>query len=226
MNNHSTGFILSLTLLLSVLGIQISVSQNHATIDSDPRAVASASSASPDRRFHSWPKDNFSNSPSILGNPESADISRQIFEATGGVTIFGNVIASDKPDGSTKAAHTGIVSFSTDGQISPVNEKSLGGCSAAVMIDGIYHNYYVFTSITGRKTYYHRTYSILDWKQASSKTLDDSKMPRALCTDGITVYGCFYNGKEGSEARLTLARLDLASDTQTEICTLPLVKIY
>lgn len=103
----------------------------------------------------------------ILNNAEAPDddLVSQIRTATGGITIIGNVIYSDKPEGQTKAAHTGMVSFTTDGTITALNNKSLGGCYSAVELDGVYHNFYVFTSqISHKSTYYHKTYNTEDWK--------------------------------------------------------------
>lgn len=151
-----------------------------------------------------------------------ATLSAQIKEATGGVTIIGNVIYSDKPEGSTTAAHTGMVSFTTDGDITGLNNKSLGGCITGLEFNGVYHNFYVFTSaITKKQTFYHKTYNTETWAQLNSKTITEATTPRAICSDGMNVYGCFFNGLTGEDAEITFAQVDLSTDTQTPICRLP-----
>lgn len=153
--------------------------------------------------------------------PTEGNITEAIRTATGGITIYGNVIYSDKPAGSTKAAHTGMVSFTPDGAITALNDKSLGGCMAAVELNGVYHNYYVFTSaITKKSTYYHKTYDITDWKQIKSKTITDATTPRALCTDGMNVYGCYINDPEGDNPEVYFAKVDIETDTPVKIAGL------
>lgn len=150
------------------------------------------------------------------------DLTSQIRTATGGITIIGNVIYSDKPEGQTKAAHTGMVSFTTDGTITALNGKSLGGCYSAVEMDGVYHNFYVFTSaITKKSTYYHKTYNTEDWKQIKSTTITNEQTPRALCTNGMDVYGCFVNDPDGENPVIVFGKMDLNDNTHTTIATLP-----
>lgn len=150
------------------------------------------------------------------------DLSAQIRSATGGITIIGNVIYSDKPEGQTKAAHTGMVSFTTDGDITALNNKSLGGCYSAVEMDGVYHNFYVFTStITKKSTYYHKTYNTADWVQIKSTTITNEQTPRALCTNGMDVYGCFVNDPDGDNPVIVFGKMDLNDNTHTSIATLP-----
>lgn len=52
---------------------------------------------------------------------------QQMRQATGGVDIWGNVIYSDKPEGSSSAAHLGIWKISTSGEFESVYPTSLGG---------------------------------------------------------------------------------------------------
>lgn len=147
-------------------------------------------------------------------------VEQQIEQATGGVKIIGNVIYSDKPEGSTKAAHTGMVSFTLDGEITALNNKTLGGCYAGIELDGVYHNYYVFTSaITKKNTYYHKTYNTEDWTQIKSTTITDNEMPRALCTNGSDVYGVFVHDAD-SNPIIVFGKVDLTNNTHTTISTL------
>lgn len=160
----------------------------------------------------------------ILNNAEAPDddLVSQIRTATGGITIIGNVIYSDKPEGQTKAAHTGMVSFTTDGTITALNNKSLGGCYSAVELDGVYHNFYVFTSqISHKSTYYHKTYNTEDWKQIKSTTITNEQTPRALCTNGMDVYGCFVNDPDGDNPTIVFGKMDINDNTHTTIAQLP-----
>ena len=109
-----------------------------------------------------------------------------------------------------------MVSFTTDGTITALNNKSLGGCYSAVELDGVYHNFYVFTSqISHKSTYYHKTYNTEDWKQIKSTTITNEQTPRALCTNGMDVYGCFVNDPDGDNPTIVFGKMDINDNTHT-----------
>lgn len=153
--------------------------------------------------------------------PSNNTLANQIRQATGGITINGNVIYSNPAEGQTSGnAHLGIYSFDTSGQNFTELLHGNLGCYAAVVVDGVYYNYVAVQTILGY-TFYARTYSTETWEQLSSKSITNAKTPRALATDGTNVYGCFYNGQSGDNAGYEYGKLDLTTNEHTVICTLP-----
>lgn len=153
--------------------------------------------------------------------PSNNTLANQIRQATGGITINGNVIYSNPAEGQTSGnAHLGIYSFDTSGQNFTELLHGNLGCYAAVVVDGVYYNYVAVQTILGY-TFYARTYSTETWEQLSSKSITNAKTPRALTTDGTNVYGCFYNGQSGDNAGYEYGKLDLTTNEHTVICTLP-----
>lgn len=151
--------------------------------------------------------------------PASTRLTDQIRHATGGITLTGNVIYSDKPEGSDANAHLGMYNFDASGDFEELLRGNLH-CYAAVAVDGVYHNYYAVSTILGA-TFGVKTYNMDTWEELSSKSLTNAKTPRALCTDGTNVYGCFYNGQSGDAAGYEFGKLDLTTSEHTVICALP-----
>ena len=152
----------------------------------------------------------------------NVSLSDQMRQATGGITIVGNVIYSSPAEGQTSGnAHLGIYSFKTDDTGWEELLKGNLGCYAAVAIDGVYYNYVAVKNILGSYNFYCRTYDMETWEEIASKTITNAKTPRALATDGTNVYGCFYNGQSGDAAGYEYGKLDLNTNEHTVICTLP-----
>lgn len=153
--------------------------------------------------------------------PPAKTISDQIREATGGVTIVGNVLFSDPPAGQASgSARLGIYEFGIDNSGWNQLQKNVAACTSAVMIDDVYYNFYVETGVILTR-YYVKTYNTDTWQETGSKTLTNAKLPRALTTDGTTVYGCFHNGLSGDAAGFEYGILDLSTFNHTKICALP-----
>lgn len=158
--------------------------------------------------------------PATLPAP-CGEITRKDY--TGNITIMGNVIYSDKPAGSTAMAHVGMYDVTLSGQFTGVKPTTLGGGWAAVLLDGIYYNYYGVQNASGTITYYARTYNTKTWAQLSSKTITQANIPVALCTDGKSVYGIFFQENAGEDMNYVLASVDVKTNTHTNIMPLPSV---
>lgn len=152
--------------------------------------------------------------------PANNRLADQIRQATGGVTITGNVIYSNKPEGSDQNAHLGMYTFNTDGTNFQELLRGNLGCYAAVPMDGVYYNYVAVQGLFGY-SFYCRTYDMDTWEQLGSTTITNAQTPRALATDGTNVYGCFYNGQSGDAAGYQYGKLDLATNEHTVIRDLP-----
>lgn len=148
------------------------------------------------------------------------NLEQQIRTATGGVMLRGNVIYSTPAPGTETYPHLGIWDFTTSGTFSDVYARNLGGYTG-VLFNNQYHNY-VAQEQNGALTFMHRIYRTTpSWASASMRYLQNTQMPRTLCTDGIAGYGCFPNGKTGTEAGFVFSKLDIDKDVQTVICDLP-----
>lgn len=145
----------------------------------------------------------------------------QIRQATGGILITGNVIYSNPAEGQTEGnAHLGMYTFDLTGTNFTELYRGNLGCYAAVPVDGVYYNYVAINTILGY-FFYCRTYDMETWELLSSKSITNAKTPRALATDGVNVYGCFYNGQSGDAAGYEYGKLDLTTNEHTVICSLP-----
>lgn len=144
----------------------------------------------------------------------SLSVNSTMRQATGNVEIYGNVIYSDKPEGSDKNAHLGIWKINEAGNFSEVYPTSLGGCYSAVCVDGVYHNYYV-QSILGLTLPYYKAYDINTWEQVATPvtSVTAANIPYSLCTDGTNVYGQFHP----STTSWVLGKMDLNTNTYTAI---------
>lgn len=148
-------------------------------------------------------------------------VKEQIRQATGGITMIGNVLFSDPLEGQTTgSARLGIYEFMSDGSSWNPLVAGAPACNSAVAVNGVYYNFY--TEVGAILTrYYVKKYSLETWDELGQTTITNAKLPRALCTNGTTVYGCFYNGQTGDASGFEFGVLDLTSYTHTVICALP-----
>lgn len=154
-------------------------------------------------------------------SPSSPALAEQIRSATGGVMLRGNVIYSTPAAGTENYPHLGMWDFTTSGAFSAVYNRSMLGAYTGVYFNEQYHNY-VAEQSNGVISFTHRIYRTTpSWAQIKMRYLTNTQMPRALCTDGEVGYGCFPNGKTGTEAGFVFAKLDIDKDEQTYICDLP-----
>ena len=164
----------------------------------------------------SYPVQNF-----VLPS-NNASLSEQMRQATGGITLVGNVVYSNPAEGQTSGnARLGMYQFKADNTGWDELYRANLGTWAAIVIDGKYYDFVCKKDILGGDNYYLRVYNIETWEQLSSKTLNYGQMPRAIATDGTDVYGCFFNGQSGDAAGFEYAKLDLTTCNHTSITTLP-----
>lgn len=151
----------------------------------------------------------------------TTSLQEQIRQATGGTTMVGNVLFSDPPTGQTSGnARLGIFEFTTDAKYWNQLVANAPACNASVMVNDVYYNFYAEQG-TILTYYYVKTFSTKTWKELAKTTITNAKLPRALTTDGTTVYGCFWNGKSGDASGYEYGVLNLSNFTHTVICALP-----
>lgn len=148
-----------------------------------------------------------------LSLPSLTSVRDQMRQATGGVDIWGNVIYSDKPEGSDKNAHLGIWKIGLDGTFTSIHPTSLGGCYAAVVVDGVYHNYYVMNFL-GMSMPQYKAYDIETWETVTTPvtSVTAANMPFSLCTDGTNVYGQYL-----ANSQFKFGKFDVNTNTWTYV---------
>lgn len=144
-------------------------------------------------------------------------VAAQMRRATGGVELYGNVTFSEKAEGSSKPVHAGIWKFTDTGEFTAVKNSNLGGCYSAVLIDGIYHNYYPDPN-GGVNVPRYKAYDITTWKEVKRpvSTIQAGALPFALCTDGNTAYGQYLTGTQ-----FKYGRFDVNTNKWTFIADCP-----